>query len=209
MSDTREWVKIAAAIVLPNVGGIYGSRIVRDNLKPWYAALNRPTWNPPNYVFAPVWTGIYCGIGYASYLVYRDVTASASGWDERAQLALALYANQMIINWVWTPVFFKYHSLKWVRMIQPDEVEAPCAHKQCQVVFHNYIFSIHISNGATQRNLSKCQNFRVWPYRLCWLYRQLLVAEHSITLIRSPDGFSHRMSHGSASPHSWTTQFIK
>lgn len=114
MSDSKEWVKMAGAIILPNIGGIWGSQITRANLKPWFAALNKPKWNPPAFVFAPVWTAIYSSIGYGSYLVYRDITASATGWDQKAQLALALYANQMILNWAWTPIFFKYHSLKWV-----------------------------------------------------------------------------------------------
>lgn len=147
MSDSREWAKIAAAVILPNVGGIWGSRITRDNLNPWFTALKKPTWNPPNFIFVPVWTGIYCGIGYASYLVYRDVTASASGWDQKAQLALALYANQMIFNWAWTPIFFKYHSLKWVCTYKHYCI-CICAQcrlmhgKQCQVL-HNYNFDFH------------------------------------------------------------------
>lgn len=116
MSDlnTAKYLKIAAAVVLPNVGGWMGSITTRANLKPWYASLNKPKWNPPNFIFAPMWTSIYSGIGYASYLVYEDLLATGNGFDRTAQVALALYANQMALNWAWTPIFFKYHSLKWV-----------------------------------------------------------------------------------------------
>jgi len=115
MSDfnTSKYLKIAAAVVIPNAGGWIGSVITRNNLKPWYASLNKPKWNPPNYVFAPAWTSIYCGIGYASYLVFENLLATGNGFDRTAQVALALYANQMALNWAWTPIFFKYHSLKW------------------------------------------------------------------------------------------------
>lgn len=200
MSDSREWAKIAAAVVLPNVGGIWGSRITRDNLKPWYAALNKPKWNPPNFIFAPVWTGIYCSIGYASYLVYRDVVASATGWDQRAQLALALYANQMAWNWAWTPIFFKYHSLKWVCIA----IVARMHREQCQVLYNS---DYHADTG-TDVVICQWHHFRVWPRSACWRYRQLPVVAHSITSIRSLDGFLHRMSRGWVSPHSSTTQFI-
>lgn len=114
-SNTGKYLKIAAAVVLPNIGGYLGSKITRANLKPWYASLNKPKWNPPNFIFAPVWTSIYAGIGYASYLVYENLRGAGNGFDRTAQVALVLYANQMALNWAWTPIFFKYHSLKWVK----------------------------------------------------------------------------------------------
>lgn len=116
MYNIREWAKIAAAVLLPYIGAFWGSQITRGN-QSWYNTLNQPTWNPPGYVFAPVWGVIYGSIGFASYMVYRDVTASATGWDQKAKLALILYAVQMIFNWAWPLIFFKYHSLKWVCII--------------------------------------------------------------------------------------------
>lgn len=114
MSEGK-YLKIAAAVILPNVGGWMGGLITQQNIKPWYESLNKPKFNPPNYAFGPVWTGIYCGIGYASYLVYDGLLAT--GFNRTAQIALGLYANQLILNWAWTPIFFHYHSLKWVRII--------------------------------------------------------------------------------------------
>lgn len=115
-------MKIAGAVILPNVGGWLGSTITRANLKPWYASLNKPKWNPPNYVFAPMWTSIYSAMGYASYLVYEDLLASGNGFDRTAQICCALYANQLALNWAWTPIFFKYHSLKWVKQTKTNQM---------------------------------------------------------------------------------------
>lgn len=117
MSDANrpiEYLKIVGAVILPNVGGYFSSKITRANITPWYESLKRPSWNPPNYVFAPVWISIYSSIGYASYLVYRDCAAKSIGWNSQAKIAAGLYASQMILNWAWTPLFFKYHQLKWV-----------------------------------------------------------------------------------------------
>lgn len=71
MSETN-WPVIVGATLLPNVGGIVGGVFSRDSIKTWYVNLKKPEWTPPNYVFGPAWTVLYSGIGYASYLVYRD-----------------------------------------------------------------------------------------------------------------------------------------
>lgn len=112
MSDSQtEWAKIAAAIVIPNIGGYINGRITKNELRPWYESIRKPLFNPPNWVFAPVWTSIYTGIGYSSYLILRDGAKLNNG----AQMcALSLYGAQLALNMAWSPLFFKYHSFKWV-----------------------------------------------------------------------------------------------
>nr|CAD7435572.1 unnamed protein product [Timema monikensis] len=102
------WPAVGATI-LPNVGGWISSYANRQEIKVWYETLKRPSWRPPNYVFAPVWTGLYCSMGYASYLVWRD----GGGLEGAARLPLALYSSQIALNWAWSPIFFGAHSLKW------------------------------------------------------------------------------------------------
>ena len=89
--------------LLPFAGAIPGSIVTRNNIKGWYEHLDRPAWRPPNWAFGPVWTALYAGMGYASFLVYE------AGADTTA---LSLYASQLALNWAWTPIFFGSHNLK-------------------------------------------------------------------------------------------------
>jgi translocator protein len=69
----------------------------------WYERLKKPVWRPPNWLFAPVWTVLYVMIAFAGWLVW--ITAGFVG----AGLALALYTLQLLLNALWTPVFFGLH----------------------------------------------------------------------------------------------------
>ncbi|XP_050429618.1 translocator protein [Adelges cooleyi] len=102
------WLPITLATV-PNIGGFIGGIYVRKNIKGWYETLNRPSWRPPNYMFAPVWTTLYTGMGYASFIVYRD----GGGFQGAAKIPLILYSSQLLLNWAWSPLFFHFHKLKW------------------------------------------------------------------------------------------------
>ncbi len=66
----------------------------------WYAALGKPAFNPPNWVFAPVWSIVYLLIAVAGWRVREQ--GSSSGWR--------LWLAQMALNFAWSPIFFGLHQ---------------------------------------------------------------------------------------------------
>jgi translocator protein len=66
----------------------------------WYAALNKPTWNPPAWVFGPVWSTLYMMMAVSAWLVWRQ------GGFARQRGPLTLFLVQLVLNAAWSPLFF-------------------------------------------------------------------------------------------------------
>ena len=69
----------------------------------WYAALNKPSWNPPAWLFGPAWTLLYITMAVAAWLVWRE-----GGWKAQGR-TLGLFLLQWLLNALWTPLFFGLH----------------------------------------------------------------------------------------------------
>ena len=79
----------------------------------WYASLRKPAWNPPNWIFGPVWTALYTFMAIAAWLVWRR------GGFRSQRVALSLYLLQLLVNAFWTPLFFglKHPALGFVDIV--------------------------------------------------------------------------------------------
>jgi tryptophan-rich sensory protein len=71
----------------------------------WYRTLAKPTWNPPDWVFGPVWTTLYVMMAVAAWLAWR-----VTGWRSAG---LGLFAFQLVLNIAWSWVFFGMHQVGW------------------------------------------------------------------------------------------------
>ena len=70
----------------------------------WYASLLKPSWNPPAWVFGPAWSLLYTMMAVAAWLVWRE-----GGWKKQRR-ALGLFLAQLLLNALWTPLFFGLHN---------------------------------------------------------------------------------------------------
>ena len=97
----------AAIILLPNLGGVIGNAITTRKDWQWFANLKKPWFNPPNWIFGPVWTVLYLCVGVSSYMIVEKGAPL---------LPLSIYGAQLLLNWAWSPIFFHLHRIDWVRL---------------------------------------------------------------------------------------------
>ena len=92
--------------------GFLSSRVTRPNL-PWSNRLNKPPLNPPNLVFPIVWPTLYLLMGVASYRIYTSQAplGHKAAHTGAVQWALAVYGVQLFFNFMWSIVYFHFHSL--------------------------------------------------------------------------------------------------
>ncbi|MFB3787145.1 MAG: TspO/MBR family protein [bacterium] len=96
----RETVVLALFILLCFGAGGLGSYWTAESVSTWYPTLRKPFWNPPNWIFGPVWSALYLAMAVAGWLVWRK----AGGWEGR--LALGLFGAQLVFNTLWSFLFF-------------------------------------------------------------------------------------------------------
>ena len=88
-------VLLGASALVAALGGL----ATADNVQGWYASADKAPWSPPNWLFGPVWTFLYVAMAVAAWLVWRRRSAGS-------RTALWTYGVQLVLNLLWTPVFF-------------------------------------------------------------------------------------------------------
>ena len=94
----------ALAVIVVAAASVAGQLATYPNLEPWYAALAKPSFNPPNWIFAPVWTTFFVLMAFSVWRILRLPRTSARG------TALALFFIQLALNAAWSWMFFAAHS---------------------------------------------------------------------------------------------------
>jgi tryptophan-rich sensory protein len=102
----KSFLNTAAIAILPViVAFLLGQLATYPNIAGWYAGLAKPDFNPPNWIFAPVWTTLYILMACAAW----RITSLPFGADGR-KTALAIFYAQLAMNAVWSWLFFGLHS---------------------------------------------------------------------------------------------------
>ncbi|UCF70090.1 MAG: tryptophan-rich sensory protein [candidate division WOR-3 bacterium] len=100
-----EFWRLILSIGMCQFAGIIGSLFTTPQIPTWYASLQKPGFNPPNWIFGPVWITLYTLMGVAMFLVWRQYARSA-----HAKSAIETFVVQLLLNILWSVVFFGLKS---------------------------------------------------------------------------------------------------
>ena len=110
----NNFLKLVIAIVISQLAGVVGSVFTVSSIPTWYAALQKPSFNPPNWIFGPAWTTLYLLMGVAAFLIWSSYAKATDGQSrKRIKIALGIFGCQLILNALWSIIFFGLHSPLW------------------------------------------------------------------------------------------------
>lgn len=96
-------ISIAFTLGFGSLGGFF----TVPEITTWYATLQKPSFNPPNYLFGPVWTILYLLMGISFYIIWQQSPSP------NKSKAVILFLIQFILNFCWSILFFKNHLIFW------------------------------------------------------------------------------------------------
>lgn len=103
--NKKEVIKLLVSIVLPLSLGAIAGMFTSQSVSGWYETLNRPSFNPPNWIFGPVWTTLYILMGISLYLIWKQDVSK-----ERNR-AILVFLVQLILNFCWSFIFFYFNLI--------------------------------------------------------------------------------------------------
>lgn len=93
-------IKLIISILIPLLVGFAGSFFTSSSVETWYVTLSKPSFTPPGWIFAPVWTTLYILIGLSFYLVWRK------NFGEERKKVITVFFLQLLFNLLWSMLFF-------------------------------------------------------------------------------------------------------
>jgi len=97
--------KLIFSIVVCQLAGVIGSLFTSSSISTWYTALRKPFFNPPNWIFGPVWITLYLLMGISLYLVWN------TGIEQKyVKVAIIVFIVQFVLNSLWSILFFGLQS---------------------------------------------------------------------------------------------------
>lgn len=97
----KKILSLVMSLTIPFIAGFLGSYFTTPAITGWYANINKPPFNPPNFIFAPVWTLLYILIGISLYLIIQSKNP-----DNNKPYAIKIYMIQITLNTLWSILFF-------------------------------------------------------------------------------------------------------
>jgi len=103
--DKAKLLKLLGSLILPIGSGSIAGIITAKEISAWYAALNKPSFNPPGYLFGPVWSALYILMGVSMFLIWNTPKTKLR------QKALTVFGVQLFFNFWWSILFFSFHTI--------------------------------------------------------------------------------------------------
>jgi len=94
--------KIVVALIICLMVGYSASIVTRPSVETWYPTIIKPSFNPPNWIFMPVWTLLYILMAVAAGLVWDKIKEQ----NQEVKVALGFFLIQLTLNAIWSYVFF-------------------------------------------------------------------------------------------------------
>jgi benzodiazapine receptor len=101
----RDILELAGALFVCQLAGLVGSVFTTPAIPTWYVSLNKPSFTPPSWVFAPVWVTLFTLMGLSLFIVLRK------GFEKPAiRRAVSVFVAQLVLNMLWSVAFFGFRS---------------------------------------------------------------------------------------------------
>ncbi len=101
----RDIIKLLVSLVACQLAGVVGSVFTAKVIPTWYAALEKPAFTPPNWLFAPAWITLYVLMGVSAFFIWRR------GLGNRpVRISLIIFLVQLVLNALWSVIFFGLES---------------------------------------------------------------------------------------------------
>jgi translocator protein len=98
-------VSVVICVAIPLLVGAISGLATATSIKTWYLSLDKPSFNPPNFVFGPVWTTLYILMGVSLYMIWRAQKGNAR------TNAIRIFGIQLVLNFAWSFIFFYFHQI--------------------------------------------------------------------------------------------------
>lgn len=98
-------IKLIISIVICQLAGIVGSLFTVPSIPSWYASLNKPEFNPPNWIFSPVWITLFLLMGISLYIIWSSKTKISY-----KKTAFIFFGVQLLLNTLWSIIFFGFQA---------------------------------------------------------------------------------------------------
>lgn len=101
----NRYLKLTLCITIPLLIGGMSGFATANSISSWYVGINKPSFNPPNYLFGPVWTTLYILMGISLFMILKSPA------NEMRKKALLIFSIQLFLNFLWSFIFFNFQLL--------------------------------------------------------------------------------------------------